>query len=469
MRMNEEAGIGLSAQIARHVAQSRYENLSGTTITAAKRAILDGLGVMLAASGAAEEVLPFVDLARSHGGSAQATILGFGDRVSAPMAAFANGAMAHALDFEDAFDAAPCHPNASLLPALLSVAEFRAPLAGRDFLVAVATGCDLVCRMALSLRRPMENGGWYPPPILGGFGASAAVSRALGLTPLQITDAFSLLLCQNTCPGEIKHSPDTVIRAIREAFPAQASVLASLLAERGVRGFAHPLEGRAGFFALYAQGSYAPDDLLARLGEHHWIEELSFKKWPCCRGTHAYIEAAQHLREVHRLDIGQIVELRVAGGEMQRMLCEPGSQKREPRTVIDAKFSLPFTLAAALRDAEVTLGSFTPATLGDLELLSLAAKFRFDFDRELSQQAAAGRLTVVLRDGRVLTHSVAGALGDAARPLDDAALRAKFVDCAMRAAVPFSPGSAQRLADRIMNLEREPDAGALLGCAGPLI
>jgi 2-methylcitrate dehydratase PrpD len=467
--MNVESASELSAQIARHIAQSRYEDLPGTTIAAAKRAILDGLGVILAASGTSADVLPFVDLARSQGGSAQATILGFRDRVNAPMAAFANGAMAHALDFEDAFDAAPCHPNAALLPALLSAAELRSPLSGREFILAVATGCDLVCRMALSLRRPMENGGWYPPPILGGFGATAAVSRALRLTPVQITDAFSLLLCQNTCPGEIKHSPDTVIRAIREAFPAQAAVLAALLAERGVRGFAHPLEGRAGFFALYAGGSYAPGDLLNRLGERYWIDELSFKKWPCCRGTHAYIEAAQRLRGMHRFDTDEVVELRAAGGELQRMLCEPIFQKRAPQTIIDAKFSLPFTLAVALRDAEVTLGSFTPETLRDPALLSVAAKFRFDFDLEFSQRAAVGELTVVLRDGRVLSQRVAGALGDAARPLDDAALRTKFVDCAMRAAIPFDRSSAERLADRILSLELEPDAGSLLGCAGPLI
>lgn len=270
-------------------------------------------------------------------------------------------------------------------------------------------------------------------------------------------------------PGEIKHSPDTVIRAIREAFPAQASVLASLLAERGVRGFAHPFEGRAGFFALYADGSYAPGDLLNRLGERYWIDELSFKKWPCCRGTHAYIEAAQRLRDLHRFDADEVVELKVAGGELQRMLCEPMLQKHAPQTVIEAKFSLPFTLAVALRDAEVTLGSFKQETLRDPALLSVAGKFTFDFDPKFSQQATAGELTVVLRDGSVLTQRIAGALGDAARPLDDAALRAKFVDCAMRAAVPFSQEAAQRLADRILDLERELDAGSLLGCAGPLI
>jgi len=333
----------------------------------------------------------------------------------------------------------------------------------------VATGCDLVCRMALSLRRPMESGGWYPPPILGGFGATAAVSRALRLTQRQIIDAFSLLLCQNTCPGEIKHSADTVIRAVREAFPAQAALLSSLLAERGVKGFEHPLEGPAGFFALYAGGSYAQSDLLDGLGERYWIEELSFKKWPCCRGTHAYIEAAQTLRSAHDLDPNNIAQLRVAGGDLQRMLCEPQEQKRSPQTVIDAKFSLPFSLAVALRDAEVTLGSFTPLTLNDAELLSIAAKFAFDYDPTAARQITASELTIVLRDGQVLRQSIYGALGDAARPLDDAALRAKFVDCAMRAATPLSQVSAERLADRIMNLEQESDAGGLLACAGPFV
>jgi 2-methylcitrate dehydratase PrpD len=459
--LNSDSSLSLSARLATHVAQARFENLPLATVAAAKRAILDGTGVMLAASGLSEDVIPFVELARTQAGSPQATIIGFKERVSAPMAALANGAMAHALDFEDAFDQAPCHPNASLLPALLSVAEFRAPLSGREFIVAVAAGCDLVCRMALSLRQPLESAGWYPPPILGAFGATAAVSRALRLGPGQITDAFSLLLCQNTCPGEIKRSPETVIRAIREAFPAQAAILSALLAERGVMGFAHPLEGQDGFFALYASGNYEPLDLTDRLGERFWIENLSFKKWPCCRGTHAYIEAAQTLRRVHAFCAADIAGVQILGGELQRMLCEPVAQKRRPQTIIDAKFSLPFTLAVALRDDEVTLGSFSTAALRDPILLSLAAKAGFEFRQEVSQPAA-GEICITLNDGKVLRQSILHALGDPTRPLTDAALRAKFIDCALNAAVPPHRSGAETLADRFMNLEREPDVGALL-------
>ena len=461
--MHTEDPRNLSAVIASHIADCPYEKLPATTVAAAKRAILDGLGVILAASGASEDVLPFVELARGCGGLPQASMLGFGERVSLPMAALVNGAMAHALDFEDAFDPVPTHPNASLLPAAFGVAEARPPISGRQFIAAVALGCDLVCRLALSLRQPLELGGWYPPPMLGAFGATAAVSRLLGLKPAQITDAFSLLLCQNVCPGEIKYSPDSVVRAVREAFPAHAAVLSGLLAERGVRGFEQPLEGKSGFYSLFAAGKYDPADLLDEIGEKYWIEQLSFKKWPACRGTHPYIEAAQVLRARHGFKIEHISSVELRGHEVQRMLCEPGAQKRAPQTIIDAKFSLPFTVAAALLHEEITLGSFNSASLHDPSLLELASKIRFQSSGEgLRQHAAAGEMTITLIDGRALSHRVRQSIGDPSRPLDDAALRDKFIDCAGRAAKPLPRAAAEHLAGRIMSLENEYHVGAVL-------
>jgi 2-methylcitrate dehydratase PrpD len=172
----EDGQTGLSAAIAAHVARSEFGRLPPATVASSKRAILDGLGVMLAASGTSGDILPFIELARAESGAQRATLLGFAQQVSLPMAALANGAMAHALDFEDAFDLVPMHPNASLLPAVFALAEARAPVTGRDFITAVATGCDLACRLALSLRQPLETGGWYPPPILGAYG-SVAVAR----------------------------------------------------------------------------------------------------------------------------------------------------------------------------------------------------------------------------------------------------------------------------------------------------
>jgi 2-methylcitrate dehydratase PrpD len=455
------ATSGLSALLATHIADSQFERLPPATVTATKRAILDGFGVMLAASGCSDDVLPFLALARAFGGPPQASIIGCRERVSPPMAAFANGSMAHALDFEDAFDPAPVHPNASLLPAAIAIAEATAAVSGRDLIVAVATGCDLVCRLGLSLDQPMEQGGWYPPPILGAYGAVAAAGRLLRLTPRQICDAFSLLMCQNTCPGEIKHSPDTVIRAVREAFPAQAAVISTLLAARGVRGFEEPLEGASGFFALYVAGRYDAATIRDQLGERYWIEQLSFKRWPSCRGTHAYIEAAQVLRRRHGFGANDVARIRATIGTVQRMLCEPPARKRAPQTAIDAKFSVPFTLAAALLHEEVTLESFTPAALRDPQLLALAAKVESELREDWGHEhAASAELTLHLNDGRLLQHVVPHALGDPKRPLDDATLRDKFIDCAARAATPLTGVAAARAADRILSLVQEAQAAA---------
>ncbi|MBO9714585.1 MmgE/PrpD family protein [Sphingomonas sp.] len=452
----------MSARIAAHVADFPAEALPRSTLHAAKRALLDGLGVMLAASGESPEVRPFVAYAAANG-EGRASILGHGLRVSAEMAAFANGAMAHALDFEDAFDAAPSHPDAALLPAALAIAEAHGPVHGRDLLAAIAVGCDLVCRLGLSLRREMEAGGWYPPPILGAFGAVAAAARLRRLDAGQARDAFSLMLCQAVMPGEIKYSRDTVIRAIREAFPAQAAVKAAALARAGVRGFEAPFEGKAGFFRLFAESQFDPAAILDGLGEHFWIEQLTLKRWPACRGTHAYIEAVQALRATHGLAPEQIARITAIGGDVQRMLVEPAEQKRSPATVIDAKFSIPYTIAAALLDPEVTLESFAPDLLADPERRRLAAlvdyEQRPDWGRD---RAASGGLRVQLRDGRTLKYWVEIAAGHPSAPLSDEALTAKFLDCAARANRPFAPGEAEALAAAIWSLDTARDSGATL-------
>ena len=459
--MSSAAGA-LSKTLATHIAGARYSDLPPATIAATKRAILDGFGVMLAASGLSEDAAPFATLARSTGGAPHCSLLGSRDRVAAPMAALANGALAHALDFEDAFDPAPLHPNASLLPAALALAELRQPICGEEFIVAVAVGCDLACRIGLSLRRPLESGGWYPPPIIGAFGAVAASTKLLGLDARQILDAFSLLLGQNSCPGEIKRSADTVIRAVRESFPAQAAVSCALLAQLGVRGFEEPLEGKYGFFSLFAGGQYEPRDLLEGLGERYWIDSLSFKQWPCCRGTHAFIEAAQVLRRQHEFAAEDVRQLTLLGGATQQMLCEPWAQKLEPSTPIDAKFSLPFVTSAALIEPEITLRSFTAERLTCPRVLALAKKSEFRSDPEFAGNAAGGSLRIVLADGRELQHIVAEALGDPKRPLSDAALRAKFIDCTAQAATPIDASASQQMAERIFALEREADAGWVL-------
>jgi len=446
----------LTDRLCAYIAQTQIPR---STLAATRLALLDALGVMLAASTLSPEAAPFRKLALA-GGTGHSTLLGHGERVPAPAAALANGALAHALDFEDAFDAAPCHPNAALVPALLALAQERGSSA-QDFLTAMAIGCDLTCRMALSLKQPMEAGGWYPPPILGAFGATAGAARLLGLDASATRDALSLALCQATAPGEIKHSHATTIRAVREAFPAQAAVTAALLAEAGVTGFEQPLEGKGGFYRLYAGGQWDKAALLDGLGTLYHGEDLSFKRWPACRGTHAYIEAALGLRERLGGAWQTIASLTMVVGDVQRMLVDPAPRKQAPATAIDAKFSIFFTAALALVHGEVSLHSFDDKARADPQVLGLTARMQAEHNPARVPTAFGGILEATLQDGTSFALDVPLPAGHPSRPMPRAAMVEKFIACAGQAALPYDRHEASTLAEHILTLNGDTPIASL--------
>jgi 2-methylcitrate dehydratase PrpD len=456
-----EAPSRVTARLTELLDGIRYDTLSPAARHAAKRVLLDATGVMLGASGVARETDAFVALARAMG-PGPCSILGTGLSANPALAALANGAMAHALDYEDAFDLAPGHPNASLVPALLALAQWQGGVDGRRFIAALVAGCELACRMGLALGRKMEAGGWYPPPILAGYGAALGACHLLNLGPQRMSDALSLTLCQVTMPGEIKHSARTVIRAVREAFPAQAAVQSALLAEQELAGFEQPLEGIGGFYALFAGGSFDPEILLAPLDGSMWIEDLTFKPWPSCRGTHPFIQMAHELRERHGLDQADIAAVSVGVGPMQRMLVEPLERKRAPAVAIDAKFSIPFCVASVLAGRAIDLEAFAERRLRDPAVRSLADKVRFDQPPgSESWRGDAGTLTLELTDGRTLEASLIQARGAPKDPLSDGDLIDKFVDCSSRAARPLRAGHARAFVEQILAIEECPDVGDL--------
>jgi 2-methylcitrate dehydratase PrpD len=456
-----EAHAGLSDAVAAHIASLRFEDLPTASRHAAKRALLDATGVMLAASGLCAEAGPFLRLARDSGPGGRCTVFGLDDRVQATQAAFANGALAHALDFEDAYDSAPVHPNASAIPAGIALAQAHGPIHGRELVTAVAIGCDLVCRVALSLRRRLEDGGWYPPTLIGGLGAAAVAARLLQLPPERVRDALSLALCQVTAPGAIKHSARSTLRAVREAFPAQAAVTSALLARDGVTGFDEPLEGQDAFYALYAGSEYEPAVVLDGLGRDNLTEQLSFKPWPACRGTHAYIQIALELKRRHAFGADAIAGITVATGPSQQMLIDPLARKREPQTAIDAKFSIPYCVAIALVRERVDLRDFDDAARRDPAVLDLAGRImpapRTDWT---AADATRGALTISLKDGRRFSGAADAPLGSPAAALSDAALIEKFVRCCAHAARPLESADAVAAAEQILGIDEAADSGS---------
>jgi 2-methylcitrate dehydratase PrpD len=343
------------------------------------------------------------------------------------------------------------------VPAVLAIAQAFRPVSGHELLTALAIGCDVSVRLALAVRGSIADYGWYPPPIFAAFGATAAAAKLLRLSAEQTRDAWSLALCQATCSGEIVHSANSTVRAIRDAFVARAAVTSALLARSGVRGFDAPFEGRAGFFATYARGAYEPEVVVRDLGNNFEIERISFKPWPSCRGTHAAIEAALACRRADAFDVRQIERVDIRGGRMLRMLAEPAAVKLRPAAAIDAKFSLPYATAAALQRGRVALQDFGADALRDPDVQHLADRVHVDPAADASPTAIGAHLEVRLRNGRTLTHAVDAPLGAPSNPLSQDALIAKFRDCARYAANPIGGCAAQTFAERTMGLEGAGD------------
>lgn len=443
-----------SAILAEYVANTVYEDLPERAVEMTKMSLLDALGVTLAASGLCEECRPFVEIAMESGGKKESTILGFRDQVPAHMAAFANGAMAHALDFEDAHDLALVHPNAATMPAALAIAESIGNVNGKDFITALAVGCDIVCRLGLAFKENPGEYGWYIPPILGSFGAAAAAGKLLNLDKKGILDAFSLTLCQSTCSAELRYSPHSDIRSVRDAFAAQAGVLAARLAQKGVKGFDHPFEGKAGLFRLYSRGNYDGARLIEGVGTEFEGANISFKPWPACRGTHTYIEAVLHILKEHAPDLDNIADVRVIVSSFNRMLCEPENVKKAPQTVIDAKFSIPFTVATALYHREAGLEHFTPERLKNQNVLQLAQKIRYELDPGLGlKDATRGFLEIKTKDNRTYAKRIDQAYGHPDNPVSQKAVVTKFMTCADKARTKIPEKKLREAVKCILALE----------------
>jgi len=452
--------VAISQALAKFVAEAEFSHLSAEAVRQTRFALMDAIGVSLAATTLAEEVQPFLAWSKTQGTQGKSSLWAQNQTASAAMAAFANGALAHALDFEDAHDEALVHPNAAVVPAVLAAAQNLPTVNGEELITAIAVGCEITCRLGLAASSVMAEHSWYPPPILSAYGAAAAVAKLLQLKPEQILSAFSLCLLQATCSAELKHNPDSHIRAVRDAFPAQTGVVAAELASLGVQGFAAPFEGQDGFFASFTQGQYLVEPLLDNLGQRFEIARLSFKPWPSCRGTHIAIELALQLCSQHGLRWQDIKKICVTGHPLNRMLAEPIAEKQKPQNAINAKFSIPFCVASAVVDNDVHLGSFGEQQLIREPVLTVAEKVSYEVD-DGYEHPLMGRISITTADGEQFRAEGNNALGCPARPLDENHIVTKFRQCLAHSQSHRHKTKSVDVTKFLLHLEQQNDLNPL--------
>lgn len=397
--------------------------------------VLDVVGNALAAwgEGSGEAVL---ELVSADGGRPEASVIGAPGRHPAAHAAFVNGTLAHTLDFDDTHLPSVLHPSASVVPAALAMGEtVGAP--GPDVLTAILMGDELAVRLGAAAYDPkLRNSvfferGFHATSICGTLGAACAAAMLLGLDRDGIAHAIGIAASMGAGIIEANRTGGTVKR-IHCGWAAQSGIVAARLAAGGLTGPPSVLEGRFGFFAAYTDGFLREDALAGDLGERWETVRVFYKPYPTNHFTHAGIDAALALRR-RGIDPDDIVALELGvPAPVLRTIAEPADVKAAPPTGYAARFSGPFTVAAALLGGGglgVYLDDFSDETVREPRHLRLARLVRCHPDpvcTDVFPHQFPAILTARLRDGSEVRAEVLTTRGGPERPLTREELATKF-------------------------------------------
>lgn len=462
--MNTQAPVAapadLSGNFAAVTVNTRYEDIPEAARERARQSILDTLGVIIAASTLDAGVAGAVEIAQEMGGHEEATILGFGGRVPALMAAFANGAMAHCLDFDDHAPEGH-HPSSSIVPAAFAVAERRKGVSGKEMIAATAIAQDIFLRMRRNVTWRQD---WHLTTVVGVFSATAAAARIMGLDAAQVVSAFGIAGTQASGTMELAYGVGSDLRGMYAGFVSKQAVLSALMAEKRINGPSTMLEGKAGFFNTYFDGKHDRSAMLDGLGRVFTGDTVLYKAWPSCGLTHSFIHAMASLTQEENLSPDDLEEIRVFVGDFQHRLCLPLEIRRAPKVPADAKFSIPYTIAVAAVKGTVRLADFTPEGLTDPDVLAVAQRVVPVPDPSGNWQTKlpAGRIEVRLRDGRTLTRIGDKVPGEAEAPMDWDYLTAKFREAAGFSRRPLSAEQIDRAQHMVRHLEAVDDVSDVM-------
>ena len=452
----------VTKKIAEYVVNTGLEDFPPEAIFAAKAAIIDCLGCALAGS---KEPLAdvLVNYLTDLRGKPASTVIGRGFKTSAPEAGLINGAMSHALDYDDITFITKTHPSAVLIPAALPVAE-EAGASGRDMLLAYLLGFEVACAVGDAISPAYyDDLGWHPTGPLGALGAAAAVSRLLGLNEQQTAMAISLAASQSS---GLRQNFGTMTKPFHAGHACKAGITAAKLVQLGFTSGTDALEGRFGFMRAFSGGNdFHPERAAASLGSRCFMIEsgIEIKKYPCCGSAHLALDATTKLQQRETLDAANIerIEVRVDFDPPRSLI------HSRPKEGLEGKFSMQYCLAAELLDGRVGMSTFTDEQVMRPEAQQLFPKIEMKrhagYEGQTSWTEAYNEVGIHLKDGRVLTERADRATSGALRGATMDEVRVKFQDCA---GIALTGENAASVLEMLDNLEDIGAVGPLAGLLG---
>ena len=450
---------GITRTLAKFCAELTYEDLSPEVVDWAKYLCLDFAGVTLNGSTtpSARTVVEAIESVQRPGPSA---IIGTSKRALPEYAAMANGTAFHSVELDDVNNEASLHPGVVAYPTALAMADV-ARVDGRSFITSVVAGYDVMVRLGRALKPAEHYGrGFHPTATCGAFGAAAVASRLLGLNTNSMTAALGVAGSQ--AAGSLEFLVDgTWTKRLHPGWASNSGIWAATLAQAGFLAPSTIIEGRHGFLQAYS-GDPDPDLVLKDLGDEFLVTRTSIKPHSCCRYKQGPIDCLIDLRErqgvkaedVERATIGVLS----AGFNV---VAAPEEDKRNPTSVVDMQFSMPFGAAIALLYGRASLSEYSTDVVQRPEVQELMGRVQCVTDPSLDAlypRQWPAWAEVATTDGRILRSQIEYPKGDPENALSWQEMKDKFTNLS---APVISPERQEQIISAIEGLDEIADVREL--------
>jgi 2-methylcitrate dehydratase len=443
--------------MSRWAAQLEYNQLGDKAVHEARRYLLDSLGCALGGY-RQEDALHALAVLDEIANAGSATILGSGKKTDVVSAALANALMVRVMDYNDIYwQQDPSHPS-DIIPAAMACAE-RQGTGGVELIVGIILGHEFEMRLCEAAFPGIRERGWHHATLTA-FVSPIVAGRMLRLTWEQIQHAIGISASHHCTLGAVTAGKLTMMKNTVDPMATQAGVMAALLAEQGYSGPEHVIDGKEGL--VHCMGPEWKLELLTEgLGESWRIERCGMKAFPTEALTHAPISAVLKLVREHDLEPDQIEKVYIRSlARAADILADPS--KYDPRSKETADHSLPYVIAAAIVDRQVTPAQFEPEKIMDAKIREQLNKVEVVADPDIEAVfPELQRVIVSVRttDEREFKEQLDYPKGDPRNPLTDQEIEEKFDALA---APVLSDDARARLKDAVWNLEKLDSVTALM-------
>src|SRR5580693_1233014 len=458
---------GLTNYVGTFVTQTKYQEIPAEVIELGKKSILDALGLALAGSRAESGSISRKYVEQAGVCNGKATVIGSAQRTSPRFAALLNGISIHADDFDDTQLAAAkdrvygllMHPTVPVLPAIFALAEQRA-VTGKEWMLAYQVGAEVECKIAEAIAPRHYQDGFHTTGTCGPFGSAAACAKLLQFDLSETLIAFGLAASNS---GGLRENFGTMTKPYQAGHAAQSGLVSAEFVALGWTAAEQILEADRGFFHA-AGGSYDPAVIMDHLGNPWTFASpgVSLKPYPSGSLAHPAMTELARLIETDNIQPSQVEKVDVgANHNMTTTLLH-----HDPKTGLEAKFSMEFCMAILLLERKAGLGQFSDKVVRRADVQAMMRNINFYVDPE-AEGAGFDKMTsilkITLKDGRVITGQAAFGKGSPQNPMSFDEAATKFRGCAEYAEWP------QAKTEKIIALTKSLEAATDMSVLSPLL